>query len=321
MQLPKDSGIEALDRVIRRSMKYYSDAFQSLNTGKSSLHTSNIIDLANLRLPSLDSMRGTVETMIRNLNSSVSQLTGGQGKVNYNAVVGSFLPPGARLLKPKYPENSNEIQFADLDGDKQRELIASYRTAEGLRTLILKKDDVQWYKLAEVSHPDFEAIHYRNSADMTGDGRNLLLLGLESKQHSRTIYGYTLLDGSARKVFSKKYNLLELQKPKGTGTAARNSLALWNEESPGIYDIELTRWNGIDLEKLDGTRYLDGKVKPYYIRKLKQNPNDTASWYNLANAMAQSGDSVNAATAVKLGLERNPDAGLREKFDSLKARL
>jgi hypothetical protein len=37
--------------------------------------------------------------------------------------------------------------------------------------------------------------------------------------------------------------------------------------------------------------------------------------------MAQSGDSVNAATAVKLGLERNPDAGLREKFDSLKARL
>jgi hypothetical protein len=326
MQMPKDSGLEMLDRIFRRSIKYYSGAFKSMkpiNTGRNQSDSTK--RNTAFKLPNLDTVRGTMkdtmESLFRGLNDTVSQLTTKQEKVNYNAVVSSFLPPGARLLKPQYPENSNGIQFADLDGDKRSELVASFKTAEGIRTIILKKDEVQWYKLAEISNPEFDGIHYRNNADMAGDAKNLLLLGLEPKSGARTIFAYSLADGNAKKIFSKKYQLLELQKPHSSSTSARASLALWNEESPEIYDIELVCWNGLELEQLDHTRYLEGKVVPYYIRKLKRNPNDVVSWYNLANVMAKAGDNSNAAAAVKIALERNPDAALRDKFNSLKSRL
>lgn len=323
MQMPKDSGLEMLDRIVRRSMRYYSEAFKSLNTG---INNANAAKSGTaFRLPSLDTVRSTVkdtvESLFKGLNDTVSQLTAKPERVNYNAVVSSFLPPGARLLKPKYPESASEIQFADLDNDKRSELVASYKTTEGIRTIILKKDEVQWYKLAEISSPEYEGIHYRNHADMTGDAKNLLLLGLEPKSGPRTIFAYSLADGNAKKIFSRKYHLLELQKPHGSTTSARASLALWNEESPEIYDIELVRWNGLELEQLDHSRYLEGKVVPYYIRKLKLNPNDTVSWYNLANVMAKAGDSSNASAAVKIALERNPDAALRDKFNALSSRL
>lgn len=320
MPMPKDSGLEVLEGIVRRSMKYYSDAFRTLNTRLN--NTYGTVGKTAIRLPSLDSVRDSVGKALKGLNNSVSQLTGKSERTNYIAVVSSFLPPGARLLKPQYPEGSNEIQFADLDGDNSSELITSYKTGDGIRTMILKKDEIQWYKLDEIYCPNCEGIHYRNSADMAGDGRNLLLLGLSAQDGARNVYAYSIENGNAKKIFNKKYNLLELKKPQGRySTESRASLALWNEESPEIYDIELVGWNGLELEQRDSTEYLEGKVVPYYVRKLRQNPNDTVSWYNLANTMAKSGNKANAASVIRLGLDRNPDQALREKFNMLNSRL
>lgn len=320
MQMIKGSGLEVLDKIVRSSLKYYADTF------KTDIFRKNMFCSAKrgptFELPSLDSLKRPVESLLKGLNSAVSQFTEKPKKVDYYAVVNSFLPPGAKLLKPQFPENSNEIQFADLDGDRRNELVTSYRTHEGVKTLVLKKDEVQWYKMAEISSPEFEGIHYRNSANVAGDGKKYLLLGLTSELQNRTLFAYSLDDGNARKIFSRKYNMLELQKSPGTARASsKDSLALWNEEAPDIYDIELVSWNGFELEQLDNTRYLANKVVPYYIRKLRQNPDDTVSWYNLANAMSMTGNTANASRAVNLGLERNPDALLRDKFNTLKNRL
>ena len=320
MQMPRGSGLEVLDKIVRSSLKYYAD------TLKIDSIRQNILDAMKERpsfdLPSLDSLKRPVESLIKGLNSAVTQFAAKPARVDYDAVVNSFLPPGTKLLKPQFPENSNEIQFADLDGDSRNELIASYRTNEGIKTLMLKKDEVQWYKMAEVSSPEFEGIHYRNSANVAGDGKKHLLLGLTSKIHGRTLFAYSLDDGNARKIFSKKYSMLELQKSRSNaGASPKASLALWNEEAPDIYNIELVRWNGFELEQLDNTRYLAGKVVPYYIRKLRKNSDDPVSWYNLANAWSKTGNSSNAAAAVNLGLERNPDTLLQERFNTLKSRL
>lgn len=320
MQMPRGSGLEVLDKIVRSSLKYYADTFK---TDSFRQYFFNAMKRTpSFELPSLDSLKKPVETLIRGLNSAVAQFTAKPEKVDYTAVVNSFLPPGAKLLKPQYPKNSNEIQFADIDGDGRSELVASYRTNEGIKTIILRKDEVQWYKMSEIGNPEFEGIHYRNSAHMAGDGKKYLLLGLTSKLQNRTLFAYSLDDGNARKIFSKKYSKLDLQKTRNTaGASAKASLALWNEEAPDIYDVELVGWNGFELEQLDNTRYLAGKVVPYYIRKLRQNPDDTVSWYNLANAMSKTGNTANAATAVNLGLERNPDVLLRDRFNTLKSRL
>jgi len=320
MQIPRGSGLEVLDKLIRDSLKYYTEAFNKGSSKQKMLFPAD--KNASFKLPSLDSLRMPVESFIKNLNSVVSQITAKPEKVDYTPVVNSFLPPGAKLIKPQFPENSNEIQFTDLDGDGRNELITSYSASDGLKTLILKKDEIQWYKMAEISNPEFDVIHYRNSASIADDGKKYLLLGLASKSQTRTLFAYCLEDGNTRKMFNKKYNKLELQKSGGTsGTYAKTSLALWNEDAPDIYDIELVHWNGFQLEQLDNTRYLAGKVMPYYIRKLRQNTNDTVSWYNLANIMSKTGDIVNAAKAINLGLERNPDILLRERFNTLKSRL
>ncbi len=323
MQLPKGSGLEVLDRLTRKSLNYYSGLIKSnrLPAIKISAVKLPPVKLPQIRLPSAEYLSRPVDSLIKGLNSVVSQLTEKPDKVDYTAVVNSFLPPGARLLKPQYPENSNEIQFADLDSDGRSELVASYKTTDGLRTLVLKKDEVQWYKMAEISNPDFSEIHYRNSADVVGDGKKHLLLGLTSKLNNRMLFAYALTDGSARKIFSREYSKLEVQKSRTPSGSIADAIAFWDEESSGIYNIDLLHWNGIDLERLNPSRYLANKVVPYHIRNLRQNPDDTISWYNLANSLSGSGDTTRAARAVDLGLRHNPDALLRGKFDALKTRL
>lgn len=323
MQLPKGSGLEVLDRLTRKSLQYYSGLIKSDRLPAIKLPDIKLppVKLPQIRLPSAEYLSRPVESLIKGLNNVVSQFTEKPEKVDYTAVVNSFLPPGARLLKPQYPENSNEIQFADLDSDGRNELVTSYKTADGIRTLVLKRDEVQWYKMAEISNPDFSQIHYRNSADVAGDGKKHLLLGLASKLNNRVLFAYSLTDGSARKIFSREYSKLEVQKSRTPSGSTADAIAFWDEEASGIYNIDLVHWNGIDLEKLNPSRYLANKVVPYHIKNLRQNPEDTVSWYNLANSLSESGDTVKAARAVNLGLQHNPDALLRSKFDTLKTRL
>lgn len=318
MQLPEGSGLEALDKMLRRSIRYYSEVFKSDNFRKNIFRPIKLNP--PVRLPTINDLKRPLESLLKGLDNAVSMFSARPESVDYGAVVNSFLPPGARLVKPQYPDNSNEIQFADIDGDNRSELIASYKSNDGIRTLILKKDSVQWFKMAEISNPEFDAIHYRNAADVAGDGKSYLLLGL-SKQRERTLFAYSLSDGSARKIFSKNYGKLELQKTRIASGRAKDAIALWHEEIDGVYDIELVHWNGIDLENLNQSRYLTGKVIPYHVRKLRQNPNDATSWYNLADSLANAGDASSAARALEHGLRQNPDALLRSRFDALKNRL
>lgn len=330
MQLPKGSGLEVLDKLARRSIKYYSDLMQSdrfrenLLPALKKLPDLKLPDLRKLpaiELPSLNNLKRPVESLIKGLNNITAQFNSKPEKIDYTAVVNSFLPPGARLIKPQYPEDAGEIQFDDLDGDGRNELVTSYRSGDGLRTLVLKKDEVQWYKMAEISNPEFTDMHYRNSADIAGDGKLNLLLGLTSSRQDRTLFAYSVSDGSSKKIFSKKYSKLELVKTRSASGHAKDACALWHETAPGIFDIELVHWNGIDLESLDKSRYLAGKVLPYYIKKLRQDPDDTTGWYNLADTFLKAGDKTRAERALMYGLEHDPDPLMKDRFAELQRQL
>ncbi len=324
MQLPKGSGLEVLDRLTARSIRYYSGLLRSDRFKKNIRALKKFYNLDNFPAvapPKLNDLRKPVESIIRGLSNITAQLNTKPEKIDYTAVVNSFLPPGARLIKPQFPKNSAEIQFADLDGDGRSELVASYRTGDGIRTLVLKKDAVQWYKMAEIQSPESAEIHYRNAADIAGDGKLSLLLGLASGERERTLSAYSVSDGGSLKIFSKKYDKLELVKTRGASGRYKDACALWHETSPGIYDIELVNWNGIDLEFLDNRRYLANKVLPYYIRRLRQDPADTAGWYNLADTFLKTGDKARAERALRYGLGYDPDPQMKERFSELQRRL
>lgn len=328
MQLPKGSGLETLNRVTQKSLQYYSGLLKSdrlpsikLPIIKPPTIKPPSIRLPTVKLPSIDEIRKPVESLFKELNSAVLQLTAPPVKIDYHATVNSFLPPGAMLLRPQYPGSENEIQFADLDSDGRKELIASYRTCDGINTLVLKKDEVQWFKMAEISNPGFESIHYRSSADVAGYGKKYLLVGLVSPLNNRTLFAYELADGSANKIFSRDYGKLEVQKSRTASGTVVDAIAFWDEETAGIYNISLLRWNGIELEEINPSRYLANRVVPYHIKALRQKPDDVVNWYNLANSLYGAGDASRAARAIDFGLRYDPDPMLRSRFDSLKSML
>ena len=100
--------------------------------------------------------------------------------------------------------------------------------------MILKKDEVQWRKFAEISNPEFDTIHYRNSADVAGDGKKYLLLGFVSRLQNRALFAYSLSEAGARKIFSRNYNKLELQKFRTPSGITKSAIAFWDEEAEGI---------------------------------------------------------------------------------------
>jgi len=323
MQLPKGSGLETLNRVAQKSLKYYSDLLNSdrLPTIKLPPINPPSVRFPAIKLPSVEELRKPVESFLKEINSAVLQLTAPPVKTDYRATVNSFLPPGATLLRPQYPAGGNDIQFADLDSDGRKELIASYKTCDGINTFVLKKDAVQWCKMAEITNPGFDAIHYRSIADLSGNSKKYLLVGLISPLNSRTLFAYEITDGSAVKIFSRDYCKLEVQKSRTASGVVVDAIAFWDEEAAGIYNINLLRWNGIELEGINPSRYLANRVVPYHIRALRQKPDDVVSWYNLASSLYGAGDTSRAARAIELGLRYDPDPVLRSRFDSLKSVL
>ncbi len=260
------------------------------------------------------------ENIFRGLSSTLSQLIKGSPREDYAAVVQGFIPAGARLLKPQYPLGAGEIQLADVDGDSRNELIASFRHHDELRTVILKKQSGVWGKSYEINNANYEAVHYRGLADITGEGKNQLLLGLFREGSSPYLYGYSIADGNTQQIFSHNYNKFDLLNlPGGRGNTVRPQLGIWNRNNTGAYDIEVFNWDGSGLRPVSDTfDYYYRSVVPHWVQRARQEPSSPAVWYNLADALVKAGVYRDASVAIEVGLNQDRNSEYREKFIELK---
>jgi hypothetical protein len=327
---PKGSGLE---QIIKALDKKYPGLTQgrpiqwpfSNNNVKKTVDTRPL----NIQNPmqSLQKIQNSVQNIVsdltKNITTTISQFTKKEPQEDYNAVVAGFTPPGTRLIVPEYPSGSEAILLSDLDGDSQNELIASYRHNDGsLRTLILKKLQYNWVKQAEITNTGTESIHYRNIADITGNKKVHLLLGLNSNKKHRTLYGYSLEGTGISELFSKNYSKLEvLGIGKSKTASGKPRIALWNENDDKTYDIEYMGWNGNQLDTLDAERYYYKKVLPYYARMVKKNPNEVYNWYVFADALAKAGAKEDALNVINYGRKRDRNSEYTDKFLNLANRL
>ena len=323
---PKGSGLEQITKMLEARYPGFSLAklaeapFKQYKTKKQAyIRPLNIPNPAQ----SLQKLQTTVQSLVSGLTSTISQVTGMAPKEDYTAIVRNFIPLEARLMKPQFPVSSSEIQLADIDGDSQNELIASYKLNDSaLRTLVLKKRKDEWTRIAEIVNSDSEEIHYRNMANITGNGKLQLVLGLASKGKNRTLHGYSIEADGAKKLFSRNYHKLEALGLPGQKTSlSRTQFALWNENDDETYDIEMMGWDGIQLASMDTNSYYNKKVLPYYVSKLKQNPGNTSNWYQLADALARAGAKKDAIAVIDSGMKRDRSSEYAEKFQTLKSRL
>ncbi|MCR4435961.1 MAG: hypothetical protein QHH06_08730 [Clostridiales bacterium] len=261
--------------------------------------------------------------LYKGLKSALSQIAKITAREDYSTVIKDFLPSGAALLKPRYPLNSKEIQLADLDGDSVKELVASFKHNNEIKTVILKKEKERWHKAAEISNPGYNAIHFRDTISITGEGKRQLLLGLTSNEKLPTLYGYDFSNNGADKILDRTYKRFELLRaPQRKSIPARAQLAVWNKNDTGGYDIDVLHWKDSQLQPQKNiSTYYANSVVPYYARKIRQSPYDPSLWYNFAEALSKTGLRRDTLIAINVGMSQAQDASLKEKFLELRSKI
>lgn len=253
--------------------------------------------------------------------SSFSQAGHKNRSVDYNAVAARFIPPNGQLVGPKFPANSSKILLADLDGDSKKELIATYRTDNSLKTIILKNRNEQWELAGECEAPGYSALNFRYAEDLAGDGKRRLLIGVTSDSIPPVLHGYTFDDCCLSEIFKMDYQRLELIKNSSKGKRSTNcsQLAIWNCKDKGAYDINVYKLNGQELEQQkDLTNYYIRSVLPYHAKEVRKNPYSPMNWYRLADVLSKSGFGNDALIAAETGIMLDSNSEYKERFEALK---
>lgn len=322
---PKGSGLEQLGRLLKSAYKSYSLAAKKQGDNKYKPLVKKYVkkestnDNKPMLKDPLEVLKGSVQSISKSLNNALGQIVKKPETIDYQTVVKGFMPEGVLLLKPKYPANSREVMQADLDGDGYDELVATFRTGEGLRTLILKGQGKNWQKTAEIYHQAHDDINYMNAVRMTGENKLHLLIGMSGGAPENILYGYTLSDDMATRLFSREYSWVEpVMKSKNTSRLGGNQFSIWNRGQDGHYDIEVLNWDGSQLVKAKDEYYYRTRIAPYYLRKARQNPYDLKCHYRLAEALLKAGAPRDARIIADAGCRQDQDPVIKEKFISLK---
>lgn len=265
-----------------------------------------------------ESLFNGLNKQLYGLNSQLSGILRRKPNENFDEIIGRFIPEGSSILTPKYPLNSKRNLFGDLDGDSKDELIVSFRHVNEIKTIVLKKEDNDWYKAAEISNSGYDGIHYREVVDLTGEGKKHLILATESEGKTPVLRGYSLDNGIFNEMFNLSYNRLQVLKESLNNRHSPAKLAVWKREENDAYNVELLQWNGSELESLnDNATYYSNNVVPYYVKKVKREPDSPHHWYNLADALSKAGSNRDALTASRVGMGYDLSPELREKFETL----
>ena len=289
--------------------------------GKDGLKKSNL----NLRLfPQLNSphmqytMKNPFETVVRGLQSGISQIRESTAKVDYEKIVKSHIPEDAVLLKPKYPGKARTIHFADIDGHSKDEIIASYRDYEGIKTIILKSRNGSWEKVNEIKNLQYDSLDYMRTVGKNG---KQLLLGLTSNDRGSCLYGYSTEENNACEIFARNYSRFEVLK-QNAEKSGKARIAIWNLKGNGAYDVELLDLNGSESVSVDTpSDYYYKRMAPYHAEKIKRNPYYCLNWYNLAEALEKAGERKDALAAVDIGIKMDKEAQFKDDFEELKKRI
>lgn len=261
-----------------------------------------------------------LQTLFKGLSSSLSRIIQKPSKEDYDVIVERYLPENAKLLTPRNPANAAITQLVDLDGDLQKELVASYMLDNETKTLILKKQNDQWHEIAKITNPNCVSVDFRDFADLTGEGKKQMLLGTKTKEGLKELCGYSLQSGKINKLFTHNFTRLEvLNHLYSRNDTSKAHIAIWKKTDTGTYNIEVMQWNGSMLELVKNqTPYYYNRVLPYLGMKVKQMPQKASNWYYLADALTKAEMELEALTAIEMGLKLNPNPLLKQEFLALR---
>lgn len=226
------------------------------------------------------------------------------------AIVQPLLPQGAHLEKLGQTEGGPcsadllPVQAVDLSGDGTPEIVAGYRVSQGsVGVLVLQKQGGDWVQVWQGDGG--YALDRLQTADITGDGDNELLIG--GWIGASAGVGLEILSWNGEgltTIAHTGYHRLDVEDMPGVnGRDGKAELATWSKDTGAVMMVEVWRWNGEKLVPAkDVYQSYYPKVVDYYQELAQENPQAAVVWYYLADAQLKAGDAEGAMTSAGKGM-------------------
>ncbi|MQL51339.1 tetratricopeptide repeat protein [Desulfofundulus thermobenzoicus] len=239
-------------------------------------------------------------------------------------IVMPFLPPGATLLADQQTDDKTSggksretIRVADLNGDGVTEIIAGYRISQGSVGVMVLQQREKWEKVWQEEGKGYN-LERLQLADITGDGRDELLIGWTIGASAGDGLDIMSWQGDGlKRIATSGYHRLEVEDLAGEfGQDGKQELAVWVRDTGDAFWVNVLRWDGQKLAEAEDTysAYFP-RVVEYYRQRIKEGGplSPRFYWYYLADALVKVKDYQGALEAVEKGaaLDNNgspPDA-------------
>ncbi len=256
----------------------------------------------------------------------------GEGAAAYSAeeltaIIQPFVPGEAKLEAPEPlwpgdgPPENQPVQLADLTGDGQPEVIAGYRLSQGnVGVLVLRADSEGWQNVWQKENLSV-GIDRLQATDITGNGRNELLIGWIGGASVGVALQILTWNGQGLNDLGSGlggYHRLEVMDLPGIyGPDGKQELALWCKDTGDAMMVYVVRWDG---PAEDTYRAYFPKVVEYYQERVEKEPQAKYYWYYFGDAQLKAGDPAGALESVGHGMELSTTYPEPERFEILLGR-
>lgn len=238
-----------------------------------------------------------------------------EDNTDFKSIAKSFLPEGTKFLYPIHPNGEDAVQFADIEGDGQDEILVTYKGYElgsSSGAIVLKKENNEWREIwHEKNVVNVLGLDWAQFIDINDDSVSELLLGWNLGFE----VGYNLniisFKGKPNKVSSIKYNEMDIVNISGAENERKPEIVLTRkEEDQREISVPplILRWVDEGLVPAEDAYY------SYYkdsINILKEGmgiyDRNFINWYNMAEMLIRSNRALETIEAVDRALKIIPE--------------
>lgn len=175
------------------------------------------------------------------------------GQKEVKEILEDILPSDAKLISPLGGKHLGGIQYVDLDGDHEDEVVVFYTIQDfdfPLRGLVLDKVSDKWvsYDFIKGIGYDFDRIDFK---DLTGDGKKEIIVGLRGALKKGLIV-YDYKESGSEEIFENTYTEIVVEDLDQDGKA--ELVLIKSDRDKGIAKAELYKFDGKVIKLIDETK-------------------------------------------------------------------
>lgn len=224
-----------------------------------------------------------------------------------NKDIVEVIPKDMELKAPIYPKRSKYIMYCNLDGDKEKEVIMTFRKKDNKNIggiIILKRYGDTWKEILKEFGKN-KIIYEVTFADIDGDNTDELLVGYSTgilEKNKLNIYKYDEKKQILNLIGDYEYSKLDIKTIiNKNDNSETKKIALWKKIDEDIYVVNLLKYHNNNLieAKEEYPNYFP-RVVDYYRGKLrsKENKNSATMWYYFIDAQVKSNKYKEALNSI-----------------------